>query len=108
MYEYQATVIRVVDGDTVDLNVDLGLNTFTKERVRLYGINAPEKNTPQGPLSTARLKELLPVGIGVTITTFKDKKEKYGRYLAVITFPGRDRSINQQMVDEHFAVPYLP
>ena len=45
MYEYNAQVLRVVDGDTVDVLIDCGFSTFRKERVRLYGINAPESRT---------------------------------------------------------------
>ena len=41
-YQYKAEVVRVVDGDTVDVLIDLGLNVFTKERIRLFGINTPE------------------------------------------------------------------
>ena len=45
MYEYSAQVLRVVDGDTVDVLIDCGFSTFKKERVRLYGIDAPESRT---------------------------------------------------------------
>ena len=45
MYEYNAEVLRVVDGDTVDVLIDVGFSTFKKERVRLYGINTPECRT---------------------------------------------------------------
>ncbi len=45
MYKYKATLIKVVDGDTVDAMIDCGFSTFKKERIRLYGINAPESRT---------------------------------------------------------------
>ena len=46
MYEYNAEVLRVVDGDTIDVLIDVGFSTFKKERVRLHGINTPECRTP--------------------------------------------------------------
>ena len=45
MYEYKCELIKVVDGDTIDVLIDVGFSTFRKERVRLYGINAPESRT---------------------------------------------------------------
>ena len=45
MYEYNAKLLRVVDGDTLDASIDLGFDVWVKKRVRLYGINAPESRT---------------------------------------------------------------
>ena len=65
MYEYRAEVIRVVDGDTVDVLIDCGFSTFRKERVRLHGIDAPESRTRdkkekvRGLAAKARLQELI-------------------------------------------------
>ena len=64
MYQYKAKLVRVVDGDTVDAMIDCGFSTFKKERIRLYGIDAPESRTrdkeekKRGLASKARLKEL--------------------------------------------------
>jgi micrococcal nuclease len=85
MYNYRATVLHVVDGDTVDLTFDLGLRVYTKDRVRLFGINAPERGKPGGAEATAFLTDLLPVGTVVMVDTHKDTTEKYGRWLADIT-----------------------
>jgi micrococcal nuclease len=101
-YKYRAEVVRVVDGDTVDAEVDLGFDVKLSARFRLIGINAPEKNTKEGKDSLARLAVLLPVGSQVVVQTTKDKKEKYGRYLGTFLVGGK--SINQQLVDEGFAV----
>lgn len=101
-YKYRAEVVRVVDGDTVDAEVDLGFHVKLFARFRLLGINAPEKNTQDGMKSLARLAELLPVGSQVVIQTTKDRKEKYGRYLGTFLVDGK--SVNQQLVDEGFAV----
>lgn len=84
MYEYMATIIKVVDGDTVDVNVDLGLDVHVNQRLRLLGINAPEHGSPDGDASTRWLKQYLLPGDVVIIRTQKDKREKYGRYLATI------------------------
>ncbi len=100
-YKYRAEVVRVVDGDTVDAEVDLGFDVRLSARFRLLGINAPEKNTDAGKKSLARLAELLPVGSSVVVQTTKDKKEKYGRYLGTFLIGGK--SVNQQLVDEGFA-----
>lgn len=83
-YEYIASIHRVVDGDTVDMEVDLGFSTHIRERFRLTGIDAPETNTKEGFAATQALQAFLPVGKVVKIVTTKDKREKFGRYLAVI------------------------
>lgn len=101
-YKYRAEVVRVVDGDTVDAAVDLGFDVTLSARFRMLGINAPEKNTKEGKESLARLAVLLPVGSLVVVQTTKDKKEKFGRYLGTFLVDGK--SINQQLVDEGFAV----
>lgn len=118
MYEYQASIVRVVDGDTVDAQVDLGFDVRFTMRLRLFGINAPEMKTPEGPpaklhlmklLNPALLEGMLWIPITVLIRTQKDRQEKYGRYLASIFMPGTlDNSLNDQMVAQGFAVVYLP
>jgi len=114
-YVYDATVTRVIDGDTVDTLLDLGVDVGVSIRFRLYGINAPEMRGPssdRGKASKARLEQMLPVGSKVVVLTHKDKQEKYGRYLGEF-FPASDIatigeiSINQQMVREGYAVEYM-
>lgn len=122
MYEYAAKVIKIVDGDTLDLQIDLGLETFVVTRVRLYGINAPDfkEGIDLKSAATHHLASLLslpePGGIyqpyyALTIRTIKDKKEKYGRYLAKIWLshedPDTTPSLNDVMVKDGFAVPYM-
>lgn len=107
MYEYRATIIKVIDGDTVDVAIDLGLRIFTQQRIRLYGINAPELREPAGQDSKRRLGELLPMGAEVIIRTFKDKQEKYGRYLAIIS-DSEGHEVNERMLLEGHAERYLP
>jgi micrococcal nuclease len=94
MYEYSGTVIKVIDADTVDIKVDLGFKISFVERFRLYGIDAWETRgveRPKGLLAKEYLIERLEeVENCVTIVTIKDKKGKYGRYLANIIIGEED------------------
>jgi micrococcal nuclease len=88
IYIYKAELIRVVDGDTVDLIIDLGFDTSRKERFRLYGIDAPEMNTLAGKAAKAWLWEALQPLEAIYVQTVqletKAKRDKYGRFLAVL------------------------
>ena len=109
MYEYKCEVKRVVDGDTVDVIIDLGFSILYSTRVRLYGIDTPESRTRnkdekvRGFLSKDYLKDWLDQG-GVIIRTYRDKKGKFGRVLGEMVVGGRN--INLLMVDENYAVKY--
>lgn len=106
MYEYRATVIRVVDGDTVDLRVDAGFGMGLNDRFRLAGIDAPERGKPGGTEATAWLTEKLNTRAEVIIKTSKDSREKYGRYLAEIFLLGDATSLNHQMIQVGHATAY--
>lgn len=106
MYEYAATIARVVDGDTVHAEVDFGCDTYRRMTLRLYGINAPELNTAAGKEARAFLAEMVE-GRAVTLHTVKDRTEKYGRYLATLFIAGKQQSVNETMVATGHAVPYL-
>ena len=89
MYKYEATVRRWVDGDTVDVDIDLGFGIiFHNQRLRLYGIDAYESRTrdldekEKGLAATAFVNEVAPVGSKVTLVTYKEGK--YGRILAEV------------------------
>jgi micrococcal nuclease len=94
MYEYRAEVIRVIDGDTLALMVDLGCDVHVGLTVRLKDIDTPERGTPEGVAATEFVKDWLArhaVARGrasgefvVNLVTHKDKREKYGRYLGDI------------------------
>lgn len=91
MFSYQAKLIEVIDGDTVDLLVDLGFGIHVKERFRLYGIDAPEMPTEAGKIAKAYLESLLGAATGdLYVATIKmtkrpqEKTDKYGRYLAAV------------------------
>lgn len=104
MYKYRATVIRVVDGDTIDVDIDLGFFTVLhRQRIRLHGIDAPEVRGSErfsGLESKAWLKHKIE-GKEIELVTFKDAKGKYGRWLGVVYF--KNRNINQLMVEKGLA-----
>jgi len=104
MYEYNAIVVRVVDGDTVDLIVDLGFRMTTIQRFRLLGIDTPERGKPGFTEATNRMKELLAPGYGKIVTT---KADSFGRWLVTIWVKGMEESVNQKMLDDGFAVLYV-
>ena len=106
-YIRNAKVERVIDGDTLVLNVDLGCSVIVNMTTRLNGINAPEKNTPEGITTKKWLEDKLPVNSSVVVQTVKDKKEKYGRYLAVIYKDKETISVNDEMINTNLAVSYL-
>jgi endonuclease YncB( thermonuclease family) len=105
MYEYKAYVERVVDGDTVDLTIDLGFHTYVVKRVRLSRINAPERFTEEGKLAKAFVENALAVGMEVVVQTQLDSKDKYGRVLGEI-FIDKHFSLNEMMLMNGLAVPY--
>ena len=110
MYEYGCKVTRVVDGDTVDCEIDLGFDIIYKSRVRLYGIDTPESRTTnkdekaRGKLASAFLKDAINAADTIKIQTKLDKKGKFGRVLGVIV--ADDVDLNQALVDNYHAVPY--
>lgn len=108
MYEYQASLIGVVDGDTIDVWVDLGFSIRIQQRLRLDGINTAEMRADdpgeraRAQAAKARLAALLPPEF--VVRTRKDKREKFGRILAEIVVG--ERSINRVLVEEGLAQPY--
>lgn len=109
LYYYRAVVVYVYDGDTCTVDIDLGLKTWVRdERVRLYRINAPElrgDERSQGLKSRDFLRQQID-GREIIIQTIKDKKGKYGRYLAEIWIPDLDGNlinINDLLVTKGFA-----
>lgn len=120
-YIYKGYVHRVVDGDTAEISIDVGFGVILKSRkVRLLGLNAPERYTATGPAATAGLRELIhqfgcvdpdhPDDVLVLLATKLDKNDKYGRILARLR--GFDRKqgwlpidINHEMIVRGFAIP---
>ena len=117
MHEYKCKILRVVDGDTVDVDIDLGFGIWMhKERVRLLGIDTPESRTRDkeekkfGLLSKEYVKSHYPVGSMAILRTHKDKVGKYGRLLGefLIYDPEEDRqtTINEFMIKHKIGVAY--
>jgi micrococcal nuclease len=115
MYEYPVKIVKVIDGDTVDVDIDLGFGIWLRgERVRLYGIDTPESRTRDkvekryGLYAKNYLKSYL--GKTSTLRTKKDGKGKFGRILGefIVYDAAKDayRSVNQMMVENHIAVEY--
>lgn len=112
MYRYKVDVTRIVDGDTVDVDIDLGFGmTYKKQRVRLMGIDTPESRTRNleekfyGLQSKAFLTSLIEEAKEIQLVSHE--KGKFGRILGEIFDPDNVTSINQQMIDGFHAVPYF-
>lgn len=122
MYEYNVTITKVVDGDTVDVDIDLGFGmTYKKQRVRLMGIDTPESRTRDleekkfGKASKKHLKELLSKG---NVTLISHDKGKFGRILGELWVHSVENEghpvfqhdkkfcVNAQMINDNHAVPY--
>lgn len=104
-YTYKATVQRVVDGDTVDLCIDLGFRLTTQLRVRLAGIDAPEVSTAEGKQVRDVVRGLLPPGLEVIAKTSKSPEDKYGRWMGVIVMAD-GTVLNDLLIREGHAKPY--
>ena len=111
MYEYNCTIDRVVDGDTIDVILDLGFSVLYKSRVRLFGIDTPESRTrnkdekARGKMASKYLEDAVNSGDVVIRTELKDSRGKFGRGLGTVVVDGVD--INQAMCKAHLAVPYF-
>ena len=114
MYEYKVTIDRIIDGDPVDVDINLGFGVLlAKKRVRLYGIDTPESRTrnleekSRGLLSKRFLSLQCPVGSSAKLISHDIGK--FGRILGELFEynTNNEVSINQVMCDEGFAVPYF-
>jgi micrococcal nuclease len=116
MYDYNCTIIRVVDGDTLDIDIDLGFGIImTGQRVRVAGIDTPESRTRDlvekqfGLASKKRCEEILPVGSKQVLLSRLDRsgdveRGKFGRILG--DFQIGDTTFTEIMLSEGYAVPY--
>ena len=118
MYEYRATLLKIVDGDTVDVDIDLGFGVvLSNQRIRLYGIDTPESRTRDleekkcGKLAAKYIEDHIQVTSTFTLRTRLDGKGKYGRILGelICFIPEFDRemSINDAMITKKLAVKYF-
>jgi len=112
MFEYKCKVTKVVDGDTVDVDIDLGFGVWLRDqRVRLYGIDTPESRTSDvqekffGQRAKAFLEKWVTAGDVTLRTKTYDAKGKFGRILGELWYAGT-HNINQKLIDNHHAVAY--
>ena len=117
MHEYNCTIRKVVDGDTIDVDIDLGFNTWiNNERVRLYGIDTPESRTRDleekkfGLFAKSIVEKYLPVGSKQVLVTHLDKVGKFGRILGEFKIfdieQDRQTTINEFMIRKSIGVEY--
>jgi micrococcal nuclease len=115
MHEYRCKVVKIIDGDTVDVDIDLGFGVWMrKQRIRMYGIDTPESRTGDleekkyGLAAKEFLTGMLDDKGGIILKTHKDGKGKFGRILGEMwrTSDFADQSINNYMIEKHHAVAY--
>jgi len=109
MYEYKATIIKIVDGDTVDVDIDLGFDVWVRrQRIRLFGVDTPECRTrnkaekAHGMLAKKYVQKALIVGRTYALTT--KEKGKFGRFLG--EFKTGKGAITKLLIKEKLAVAY--
>lgn len=121
MFRYKCKIVKIIDGDTVDVDIDLGFGIWVRnERVRIHGIDTPESRTSDkvekqfGLLAKEFVKKMLPVGSKQTLCTEKagdDSKGKFGRILGKFeVYDGETDStmfLGDIMIREGHAVPYF-
>jgi micrococcal nuclease len=114
MYQYRAIITKVVDGDTVDVDIDLGFEVWLKnQRIRLYGIDTPESRTSDkvekifGNLAKNKVLEFCPIGSEIILQTkTDDSRGKYGRILGeLVTKDGVN--VNEYFIENNYAVAYF-
>ena len=118
MYQYKVKLVKVVDGDTIDVIIDLGFDISTKKRVRFSGINAPESRTrdlkekAKGLAAKARVKQILKENESFELHS--EELGKYGRVLGKIYIKKLDgmdcftqRCLNDVLIEEKHAIPYF-
>lgn len=115
MFEYRVKqVTKVVDGDTIDVDIDLGFSISYSQRLRLAGIDTPESRTTDkfektlGIESKDYLKYKLKDAKDLVVRTEKpDSSEKYGRILGWVYVDGNTKSLNEQMIEDGYAWGYM-
>ena len=109
LYHYKAEVIKVYDGDTITVNIDLGLDIIIHDqKIRLANIDTPElrgDEREKGLISRDWLRDKI-LGEEIIIKTDKDKTGKYGRYIAWVYLPNTSKSLNTIMIEKGLAKNY--
>jgi micrococcal nuclease len=104
LHHYSATLERIIDGDTIDVFLDLGFKIHTRQRLRLLAIDTPERGQSGYMEATHELAELLtPGGRKQPLIVHTTKRDGFGRWLATVWVEGSDASINDQMIQRGHA-----
>lgn len=112
MYKYKAQIERVVDGDTIDIIIDLGFKITTNQRIRLKGINTPEtyivkkdsEEYKKGMAAKEFVIQRMEANNYETIVETSKEVGKYGRYIGVIWLADNTTSLNDELVEKGYAV----
>lgn len=114
MFEYRAKVLRVVDGDTLEVEIDLGFHVLFRDTVRLYGVNTPEvfgskakTEKVAGAAASGFVTEWVAKNPTVTLRSHDAREvgqEKYGRWLAVVSPVFGGKSLNDELISAGHAV----
>ena len=107
-YIYKAVVLKVIDGDTFDLLIDLGFHVFVEKRIRLDGVDTPEvrgEEKPEGLISKAAVEELIG-GKQVKVISVRER-DKYGRTIARILFGENDIDLTDYLLENELGEPYV-
>lgn len=102
MYHYRARLVRVIDGNTIEADIDLGFGVFTRQRIRLYGVDAAHRqqggNNPELQAETQRTSGLVPREF--TVETIMNKRGKIGRVMGILhTINETPVNINEQIIE---------
>lgn len=112
MYHYKAKAERVIDGDTLDVNIDLGFKITTVQRIRMAGINTPETyNTKKdseeyqrGMAAKQFVEQRLTANNNQILLETEKVTEKYGRYIGTIWLPDSAVTLNDELVEKGYAI----
>lgn len=111
LYYYSAIVKSIYDGDTIRADIDLGFDIWMfNQQIRLLGLDTPEirgEERPLGLQSKQFVVDRIPPGTEIKLLTIKDQKEKYGRYLGIIFYGDELTNLNEELVENGFAEPYI-
>ena len=110
-YTYRATVVNIVDGDTIDVDLDVGFDTTMRKRLRFIGIDTWEvrgSEREKGLIAKARLEEMIQYSDKIYVQTVMDAEGKYGRVLAYLwtETDGVLMNVNEQLIIEGHGTPY--
>ena len=112
MYEYRCNVIKIIDGDTVDVDIDLGFNVWVHSRIRFYGVDAWESRTrnleekKKGLAAKAYVKDLLENSDEGKFSIISHGRGKYGRVLGELFVKGHESSVNELLKENGHAYEY--